>query len=151
MTITKLSNNALPSVPSIFDRFFDGDLMDWSRLNYSGVNTTLPAVNVVENEDAYHIEVAAPGLKKEDFRIDYDNCHLVISSEKEEEKEVAEDKKLTLRHEFCYHSFKRTFTIAEKVVDAEKISASYEDGILHINLPKREEVKPKPSKQILIS
>ena len=147
MTISKLSNSLLPSVPSIFDRFFDGDL---SRSNYSSTNTTLPAVNVLETKEAFDVEVAVPGFKKEDFRIDYDNGHLVISSEKKEEKKQ-EDNHQTLRHEFCYHSFKRTFTIAEHLIDADKISADYVDGILHINLPKREEVKPKPSKQILIS
>lgn len=148
-TLAKLSNTAFPSLPSLFDRFFDGDLMDWNRGNYSGNNMTLPAVNVKENDHAFLIEVAAPGLKKNDFQVNYDNGRLTISSERSNEKEEKEGEKIT-RREFSYQSFQRSFTIAENVVDAEKIAANYENGILHINLPKREEVKPKPAKVIQI-
>ena len=87
MTLAKLSNNWFPSAPSIFDRFFDGELMDWNRTNYSSTDTTLPAVNVKENDNEFLIDVAAPGLKKEDFKVNYDNGRLTISSEKKNEKE----------------------------------------------------------------
>jgi len=149
MTLAKLSNNWHPSFPSLFDRFFDGDLMDWNSSNYSSTDTTLPAVNVKENDNEFLIDVAAPGLKKEDFKLHYDNGRLTISSEKKSEVEEKNGEKLT-RHEFSYQSFQRTFTVAENVVDAEKIAANYESGILHISLPKREEVKPKPAKEIAI-
>lgn len=149
MTLARLSNNAFPSFPSLFDRFFDGELMDWNRSNYSSTDTTLPAVNVKENEDEFLIDVAAPGLKKEDFRLHYDNGRLTISSEKKNEVEEKDGEKIT-RREFSYQSFQRSFTVAETVVDAEKIAANYESGILHISLPKREEVKPKPAKEIAI-
>lgn len=149
MTLAKLSNNWYPSFPSLFDRFFDGELMDWNRSNYSSTDTTLPAVNVKENEDEFLIDVAAPGLKKEDFKLHYDNGRLNISSEKKNEVEEKEGEKIT-RREFSYQSFQRSFTIAENVVDAEKIAANYDSGILHISLPKREEVKPKPPKEIAI-
>ena len=153
MTLAKLSPDSyrgwFPSVPSIFDRFFDGELMDWNRTNYSSTDTTLPAVNVKENENEFLIDVAAPGLKKEDFKVNYDNGRLTISSEKKNEFEEKKDEKVT-RREFSYQSFQRSFTVSENVVDAEKISANYEDGILHISLPKREEVKPKPTRQIEI-
>lgn len=149
MTLAKLSNSWHPSFPSLFDRFFDGDLMDWNISNYSSTDTTLPAVNVKENENEFHIDVAAPGLKKEDFKLHYNNGRLTISSEKKNEEEVKDGEKLT-RREFCYQSFQRSFTIAENVVDAEKIAASYDSGILHISLPKREEIKPKPAKEIAI-
>ncbi len=150
MTLAKLSNNWYPSLPSLFDRFFDGDLMDWNRSNYSSTNTTLPAVNVKENNNEFLIEVAAPGLKKEDFKLHYESGCLTISSEKENEVEEKEGEKIA-RREFSYQSFQRSFTIAENVIDAEKIAANYENGILHISLPKREEVKPKPPKEIAIS
>ncbi|WP_430816299.1 Hsp20/alpha crystallin family protein [Carboxylicivirga sp. RSCT41] len=149
MTLAKLSNNWFPSAPSIFDRFFDGELMDWNRTNYSSTDTTLPAVNVKENDNEFLIDVAAPGLTKEDFKVNYDNGRLTISSEKKNRLEEKDGEKIT-RREFSYQSFQRSFTVSENVVDAEKIGANYENGILHITLPKREEVKPKPAKQIEI-
>lgn len=103
----------------------------------------------MENTDEYTIEVAAPGLNKEDFKVDYDNGRLTISSERKNEKEEKEEGKIK-RREFSYQSFQRSFTISENAVEAEKIKANYKNGILHISLPKREEVKPKPIKQIEI-
>jgi HSP20 family protein len=150
MTLAKLSNNWFPSVPSLFDRFFDGELMDWNRSNFSSTDSTLPAVNVKENDNEFQIDVAAPGMKKDDFNLNYDNGRLTISSEKKNETEEKDGDHIT-RREFSYQSFQRSFTVAENVVDAEKIKANYQDGILHITLPKREEVKPKPVKEIKIS
>lgn len=143
MTLVRFSNQA----PSIFDRFFNGELMDWTNSNYSSTNTSLPAVNIKESKDEFLIEVAAPGMKKEDFKIDYDNGRLTISSELE--GNVQEEEKYT-RREFSYQSFHRTFNVSQEMVDGEKIQAKYTDGILHISLPKREEIKPKPAKQIAI-
>lgn len=125
-------------------------MMDWNYSNFAGRNSSLPAINVRETEDEFLIEVAAPGLKKDDFRIDYDNGRLTISSEKKEENEEKKKGKVT-RREFSYTSFQRTFTAPESVVNAEKIKAKYDNGILHITLPKREEIKPKPAKQIAIN
>ena len=149
MTLAKLSNNWFPSTPSIFDRFFEGDLMDWNRSNFSSTNTTLPAVNIKENSNEFLIEVAAPGMKKEDFMIDYENGRLTISSEIKNESEEKNEEKVT-RREFSYQSFQRSFNVSENIVDAEKIEANYSSGILRINLPKREEIKPKPAKKIKI-
>ncbi|MCW3804853.1 Hsp20/alpha crystallin family protein [Plebeiibacterium marinum] len=149
MTLAKLSNNWFPSVPSFFDRFFDNELMDWNRTNYSSTDTTLPAVNVKENENEFLIDVAAPGLTKKDFKVNYDNGRLTISSEKKNKHEEKDGEKVT-RREFSYQSFQRSFSVSENVVNAEKIAANYENGILHISLPKREEVKPRPAKQIEI-
>ncbi|MFZ5939684.1 MAG: Hsp20/alpha crystallin family protein [Bacteroidota bacterium] len=150
MTLAKFSNNWVPTFPSLIDRFFEGDLMDWNRSNFASVNSTLPAVNVKENDNEFMIEVAAPGLKKEDFRLNYDNGRLTISSEKKVENEEKEGDRVT-RREFSYQSFQRSFTMTENVVDVEKIAAKYEDGILHVTIPKREEVKPKPARMIAIS
>ncbi len=150
MTLARLSNNLFPTFPSFFDNFFENDMMDWNNSNYSDSNSTLPAVNVKETENDFLIEVAAPGLNKEDFKVSYDNGRLSICSEKKNEKEEKEGEKIT-RKEFSYQSFNRSFSVSENVVDAEKIHADYKDGILHISLPKREEVKPKPAKQIAIN
>ncbi|MBN2073145.1 MAG: Hsp20/alpha crystallin family protein, partial [Actinobacteria bacterium] len=128
MTLTRLSNNTIPFFPSLFNRLFDGDWSDWSSSNFSSTNTSLPAVNIRENNNAYIIEVAAPGMKKNDFRINYDNGLLTISSEKKEENKVDDDK--YTRREFSYRSFQRTFNISEDMVDSNKIEAKYNDGIL---------------------
>jgi len=135
----------LPS--SLLDRFWDNDMMDRASSNYSDTNTSLPAVNIKETDDDFMIEVAAPGMKKDDFSINYDNGRLTISSEKKEE---TVDEKYN-RREFSYQSFCRSFEVADNVIDNQKISAKYKDGILYITLPKREEIKPKPAKQISIS
>ena len=124
--------------------------MDWNRNNFSSTNSTLPAVNVKENDNEFLIEVAAPGMSKDDFRIEYDNGQLTISSEHKNKKEEKEGEKVT-RREFSYQSFQRSFTVAETAVDAEKIKANYKEGILFITLPKRDEIKPKPAKEIKIS
>jgi len=150
MTLARLSNNWFPTAPSFFDRFFEGDMMDWNRSNFSSTNSTLPAVNVKENENEFLIEVAAPGMSKNDFRIEYDNGRLTISSEHKEENQQKDGEKVT-RREFSYQSFQRSFTVAETAVDAEKIKANYKEGILFISLPKRDEIKPKPAKEIKIS
>jgi len=150
MTIAKFSDNLNPSFPSFFNRLFEGDLMDWNRSNFADTNTTLPAVNIRENNDEFMIDVAAPGMKKDQFQIDYENGRLTISSEKREEKKE-DGKDSYTRREFSYMSFQRSFTIPENLVDGEKIKASYNEGILQISLPKREEVKPKPARQIKIS
>ncbi|MBI9060672.1 MAG: Hsp20/alpha crystallin family protein [Marinilabiliaceae bacterium] len=149
MTLPRLTNSNFPSFPSLFDRFFDGEIMDWNRSNYSSTDTTLPAINVRENDNEFLIDVAAPGLCKDDFKVNYDNGNLTISSEKKNEVEEKKDERIT-RREFSYQSFQRSFTVSENVVDGEKITANYDNGILHIMLPKREEVKPKPAKQIEI-
>ncbi len=150
MTLARLSNNWFPTVPSFLDRFFDGDVMDWNTRNFAGNNSTLPAVNVKENDNEFIIEVAAPGLKKNDFQVNYENGMLTISSERKDEKQEKEGERTT-RCEFSYQSFQRSFSVPENIVNAEKIAAKYEDGILHVALPKREEVKPKPAKEIKIS
>ena len=149
MTLMKRSQNWYPTFPSFFDKVFEGNLMDWSNSNFSSTDTTLPAVNVKESDDAFMIEVAAPGMSKEDFKLNYDNGRLTISSEhKNEKKDEGEN---YTRREFSYQSFQRSFTVPENVVSGDKIAANYKDGILTILLPKREEVKPKPSREIKIS
>jgi HSP20 family protein len=105
---------------------------------------------VKENDEAFEIEVAAPGMSKEDFKVNFENNVLTISSEKQEEKKEEEKGRYT-RREFSYQSFQRSFTVPQELVEGEKISAKYCDGLLCINLPKKEEVKPKPAREIMIS
>ncbi len=146
MTLLKRSNTYLPT---FWDNFFSRDLSDWGNSNFSSTDTTLPAVNVKETDDAFEIEVAAPGMSKNDFRINMENNMLTISSEKQEEQKEEEKGRFT-RREFSYQSFQRSFTVPETLVDGEKITAKYCDGILCISLPKREEIKPKPAREISI-
>ena len=149
MTLIKKSNSYFPSIPSFIDNLFSRDWMDWSNVNFSSTNTTLPAVNVKESDNEYELEVAAPGMKKENFKINLDKDQLTISSELKEEKTEKEEN--YSRREFSYQSFQRSFTVPEHLVDGEKIDAKYSDGILKITLPKREEAKPKPAREIKIS
>lgn len=135
--------------PSIFDRFFNDGLMDWETSNFSSANTSLPAVNVKETNNEFVIELAAPGMSKKDFKINFQNNVLTISSEKKEEKD--ERKENYTRKEFSYQSFQRSFTVPENSVIGDKIGAKYDDGVLNIILPKREEVKPQPMREIKIS
>ena len=109
---------------------------------------TLPKVNIKESVDAYTLDMAVPGFKKSDFVIDLENENLTISADiKTEEEETKED---YTRKEFGYASFKRTFILPE-TVEENKIEAAYTDGILSLNIPKKEEAKPKPARTIKIS
>lgn len=123
--------------------------MDWSNSNFSGTNTSLPAVNVRETIDEFVIELAAPGMDKKDFKISFKNNVITISSEKEDKKEEKKDN--YTRREFSYQSFQRSFTVPENAILSDKIAASYNNGILEVKLPKREEVKPQPEREIKIS
>jgi len=134
--------------PSLFDRFFDNELFDWSNKNYSNTNTTLPSVNIKEDDDGFEVEMAAPGFNKEDFKIELNNSVLSVSSEKEVKNETKEGQQFT-RKEFSYQSFSRSFTLPN-IVEGDKISAKYENGLLVISIPKKEEAKPQPAKQIEI-
>ncbi|MCX6238955.1 MAG: Hsp20/alpha crystallin family protein [Bacteroidia bacterium] len=134
--------------PSFFDNFFSRDLMDWNNSNFSSTNSTLPAVNIRETDESFLIEVAAPGLAKENFRVNLNRNRLVISSEQRNEKDQS-DKKYS-RREFSYQSFERSFFLPEGTVDGDRINAKYIDGILLVTLPKREEIKPKPAREIEI-
>lgn len=133
----------------LFDHFLDGELFDWSNKNFSQTNTTLPSVNIKENENEFSLEVAAPGLEKEDFKIELHNDLLTISSEKKMENEVKEGEHFTKR-EFSYQSFSRSFTLPQ-TADGDKINANYEKGILKVSIPKKEEAKPKSPRLVEVN
>ncbi len=116
-----------------WDRFFFDD--NWS-------NVTAP-VNIKETDKAYQLDVIAPGLKKDDFNINIEKNVLSISFEKKEEKIESSDK--LIRNEYQFRSFKRNFTLTEKI-NAAGITAGYNDGILSITLPKAEPVAPSVKK-----
>jgi HSP20 family protein len=137
-----------PTFGSVFDDFFNKDLFDWSTKNFSEVGSTLPSVNVKESDSDYKIELAAPGLKKEDFKVELDHHVLTISSEKKEEKEEKDEKGNYTRREFNYSSFRRSFTLPEESIESGQIEAAYQDGILKITVPKKAPSAPKTSKTI---
>ena len=151
MTLTKRNGSLINSLPTIFDDFFTKDLFDWNNSNFSVPGTTLPAVNVKETPDSFIVEMAAPGMKKEDFKVELNNNVLTISSEKQQENEQKDDSHKYTRKEFSYQSFQRSFQLSREAVDADNIQAKYENGVLHLTIPKREEVKQKPSRLIDIS
>lgn len=136
--------------PTLFNDFFrpflniDND----SFGNLPPLRTvSVPSVNVVENKNSYEISVAAPGLKKDDFNIDIQGDLLTISAEKETKKEEKEEK--FTRQEFNYTSFSRSFTLPDWV-SKEKVEASYENGLLTLNLPKTEDKKQAATRRIAI-
>jgi HSP20 family protein len=149
MALIRSNNGFYSAIPSLINSLLTNHSADWDNSDYVAQRSTLPAVNISENDDAFFVEVAAPGLKKEDFKVKLENDTLTISSERKQEGVNGNEK--YSKREFSYQSFNRTFTLAENSVDGDKIKAAYTDGILKIALPKREEVKPKPAREIQIA
>lgn len=143
MIMTPVRRNNQEWLPSIFSDFFDNDWMP-------RVNATTPAVNVIENETEYKVEVAAPGMTKEDFCVHLaDENQLVISMEKKNETKNGDNSKY-LRREFSYSKFQQTLVLPDDV-EKEHINASVNDGVLTIDLPKKtQEEKAKECKVIEI-
>ncbi|MDX1602250.1 MAG: Hsp20/alpha crystallin family protein [Salinimicrobium sediminis] len=134
-------------LPSIFDDMFKTDWMDNGNNGMSRIGTSVPAVNIAENDESFTLEVAAPGMSKKDFNLELDNGVLTISSEVKKEDEKKENGGRFTRREFSYTSFKRAFSLPE-TVDPEKISAKYNEGVLKIELPKREDAKVQAKRMI---
>ncbi len=129
-------------LPSIFNDFFDNG---WMRK----MNDTAPAINVAESDKNYHVEVAAPGMKKEDFSVSVDpDNNLLINMEKKEETKDEKKEKHYLRREFSYSKFQQAIALPDNV-DKDKISAKVENGILAIDIPKQQpEAEAKKGKVI---
>ena len=132
-------------VPAYWDDFFNDSV--FNSFTHSGLDRSSPAVNVVEEDKAYRIEVAVPGMSRKDFRIDLENNVINISSEQKEKNE--EKNRRYMRREFQTSTFKRSFQLPE-TVEADNIKASHDAGILTIELPKKDEVVQKAPKQIEI-
>lgn len=147
--MTLIKKSTVPSLLSdrwltdFFDnRFFDSD---WMKMT---ANPALPAVNILETEKEFTVELAAPGMTKKDFEIVVENGILTISAEKKIEQEVKEEN--YTRREFNYSNFSRSFTLPENVND-EKIMANYEEGLLKLHLMKKVTEKPLLKKEIKVS
>ncbi len=130
-------------LPDIFNDFFDNNWM-------VKTNATAPAINVIENEHDYRIEVAAPGMTKEDFNVQIDESNnLVISMEKKNENKEENKNGRYLRREFSYSKFQQTIILPDDV-DKEKISAEVKDGVLNVTLPKLSVQEVRTQKNIEI-
>ncbi len=150
MTLVKRNGSLLHPLPLLFDDFFNKDFFNWGNQNYSATNTTVPSVNIRETGDYYEVEVAAPGMAREDFAVELDGNTLSIRSEKNNRRESHEEDRYVLK-EYNFQSFHRTFNLQKDVVDTEKIQAKYADGILQLLIPKKEEAKQKPPRRIQIA
>lgn len=141
MTFVKFNNHPVrKTIDTVFDELFNNLPSTWSE------SSNAPAANIHEDKTGFHIELSAPGLSKEDFNVNIEKDLLTISYEKKEENKSEEYK--TVKREFSQRSFKRSFSLNDQV-DTDSIQAKYENGILKLFLPKKEEVKPS-SKQINI-
>jgi HSP20 family protein len=147
MTLVKRQNGSFPTLNTFFDDFFNRDLFDWN--SQSVTNTTIPKVNILETADEFRVEMAAPGMSKDNFRVELDNDMLTISSEVKHEENLPDDQHYT-RREYSYQSFRRSFHLPDSI-DNEHIKARYEQGVLRLVIPKKEEAKRKPSRIIKIS
>jgi HSP20 family protein len=136
--------------PRVFSEFFESEnLPEWSKRFYDGEEKfEIPSVNVKENEKDFQVEVAAPGFEKEDFKIDFSDGTLTLQAEREKNEE-AEEKGEMKRKEFSYTSIKRSFNLPDNI-DEDGISARYENGILHLRLPKVKSVEAPPAKTIKV-
>ena len=130
--------------PNLVDEFFGRELFPGFLFETDKLFST-PAVNVIEGKEDFRIEVAAPGLDKADFKIELENNVLTVSSAKESKVEEHDDR--YMRKEFSYSTFSRSFSLPD-IANAEKITANHKDGILTIGIPKKEEARVKPAKQI---
>ncbi len=143
MTLLTRTSQMFPDLSTGLMGFFNED-RDWGN----GWTSKLPAANITENDKAFNIELAAPGLDKDDFELTIDNQQLTISCEKQEENESKKDQ--YYRKEFSYESFRRSFMLPD-TVNADKIKAAYKDGVLTVELPKKEMAIKSPRKQISVS
>jgi len=147
MTLIKFKNDAekytsrMPYFSDLFNDLFENMAFDSRR-------SSIPAVNVLENDDQFMLELAAPGLSKDDFKIEIDKDLLTIRAEKEEDTQSKKGR--YNRRDFNFMSFTRSFNLPE-VIDTDHISAEYENGVMRIAMPKRAEARPKPARVVKVS
>ena len=146
MSLIKKNRNSFNAIPALFDDFLGRELFNWDNTNYSSTQTSIPMVNIKESTENFEAEVAAPGMDKKDFKIHLENNTLTISSQKENQEERQQDG--YSRREFSYQSFQRSFVLPKDVVDDEGIRATYENGVLRLVIPKKEEAKQKQPRLI---
>ena len=149
MSLAKFSNSHYPSrYNSNYNDDVFNNLFNWNNRQVLNAKSMQPSVNIKENEEAFVLELATPGRKKDDLKIEINDDILTIASEVKEEKEESQEN--FSRREFSFQSFSRSFTLPD-TVSGDKIKANYENGILTLTIPKKEEAKPKPKMEIAIS
>ena len=149
--VKKTNGSLFPAIPFLMDDFFGRNWLDSTLGDWRTIGSTLPAVNVRETNDDYTIEVAAPGMKRDDFKVELDNNVLTISSQMENRHEENDQEGNYTRREFSYQSFQRSFSLPQNKVKGDEITARYVDGVLHVSVPKTDEAKTKPAKQITVA
>ncbi len=149
--LVKSNRELFPAIPSLLDEFFSRDWFDSSLANWNDRLSSVPAVNIRETGDNFLIEVAAPGMHRDNFKVELNNDMLTISAQLEDQSEDKADDGAYARREFSYRSFERRFTLPENKIKSDEISARYTDGILYITVPKTEEARVKPPRQIAIA
>lgn len=144
----KQNGDLIPSLTNDFfgNRFFGTDLLDFERDFFDG-GIKVPLANVAETKEEFKVDLSAPGLNREDFKVEIEDGALVVSAEKQEENK--EEKENYKRREFSYNSFCRSFQLPENVSE-DKINAKYENGMLHITIPKKKISESKPKKAIKV-
>ncbi|MGC1244170.1 MAG: Hsp20/alpha crystallin family protein [Chryseosolibacter sp.] len=147
MTLVKTNLDVFPAFGNLLNDFFDPDAAA-ARMNNLRGYSSLPKVNIKEDDSSFVVEVAAPGMSKSDFTIKLDHNVLTISAEKKEDKKE-EDGKFT-RREFAYRTFERSFTMPE-TADGDNINARYENGVLYLSIPKKKEENVQSPRMINIS
>lgn len=138
-----------PSVNNLLSSFLNDEFMNWPASNWERNKGFSPAVNISENKDSFQVDLVAPGFEKEDFKVELEDDVLTISAEVKHEEEKTE--KNFTRKEFSMRSFKRSFRLTEEKINQENIKASYKNGVLSLELPKKEEAKPLPVRTISIA
>jgi HSP20 family protein len=148
--MTPLKRNGRSNItPSIWDALFNTDVLNGDSQNFVNTGNSMPAVNIKETSESFFVEMAAPGMEKKDFKIQLDGSDLTISSERQNESDGSAWENYN-RKEFSYQSFYRTFHLPKEVVNADKIQAKYENGLLRLEIPKRDEAKQRPPRFIQI-
>lgn len=148
MTLVKFNHRN--TLPTFVDRFFHTDPFALADDLLQRESRFVPAVNIRETETAFVVELAAPGRKREDFQVEVHDNVLRISSESKHQKEEKDAQGKYSRREFGHERFQRSFTLPEQVAD-DQIKAQYEAGVLHIELPKKEEARQKAPRLIDIA
>lgn len=148
-SIAKKNGHMTSRMPSLLNDFFADDFFRSPFMPWRSEVATLPSVNIKETPEAFQIQVAAPGMKRDDFKVELDNNILSISSEQQAQNEENNQDNY-MRREFSYQAFERNFTLPADQIEGNKIEARYVDGILSINVPKKEEARKKAARQIKV-
>ena len=148
MKLIKRTTEPNTEYNSILDHFFNDSFLNWPATPTHNHRSGQPAYNIKEEDGHWHLEIASPGMAKEDFKINLNQDMLIVSTSKTELKDEAKDKYKV--RQFGRMQFNKSFKLPENMVNEEDITASYKDGILHISLPKREDAKTNLRREISV-